>query len=384
MNDKTPLAGFVSTDVSAARIARIWQGVSERLSTRGPRRSPWIAPVAALGAGLLSLAIGWQLLGAPGWGLRTVRENATLSTSRDVQGVHLADGSKVELAAHTRVEVLESRESTVLLRLTEGRVDCDVVANRSRRFIVSAEDVEVRVTGTQFSVELSSGKDRVLVEVSEGSVEVRVPNGKAVPRRVGAGERWSIAVMRPARGEQDSKELPGGPPPNSPPEPAINRVVEPQPETPPTPSPSSSDRARERTRLVLETSGARELLDQANAARRAGNIAHAVSGYEHLLAKYPRDARAGLAAFELGRLRMDRLGNLPGAVSALRQAVLLAQDAGIREDAMARLVRAYDALGSPDRCREAQATYLKSFPSGVHAAAVSTRCRAKTVAPDKP
>ena len=109
-------------------------------------------------------------------------------------------------------------------------------------------------------------------------------------------------------------------------------------------------------------------------------MAHAVAAYELLLAKYPTDGRAALAAFELGRLRMDRLGNLPGAVNALRQAIALSRDAGFREDAMARLVRAYDGMGATERCREAREEYLKSYPSGVHTANVSARCRGKPAA----
>lgn len=125
---------------------------------------------------------------------------------------------------------------------------------------------------------------------------------------------------------------------------------------------------------TLETSSALQLLEKANTARRAGDVGAAVAAYELLLAKHPADPRAGLAAFELGRLRMDRLNNLPGAVHALRQAITLTRDAGFREDAMARLVRAYATMGAADRCIKAQAAYLKSYPSGVHASSVAKQC----------
>jgi tetratricopeptide (TPR) repeat protein len=116
------------------------------------------------------------------------------------------------------------------------------------------------------------------------------------------------------------------------------------------------------------------LFDRANGARRGGNVAEAVRGYETLLASFPNDGRAGLAAFELGRLRMDRLGDYASAVSALKRAVSLAPGAGFREDAMARLVQAYAALGSKSACQSARDAYLKAYPKGVHLGTVSRKC----------
>ena len=72
---------------------------------------------------------------------------------------------------------------------------------------------------------------------------------------------------------------------------------------------------------------------------------------------------------------MDRLGNLSGAVEALRQAVRLAPGSGFREDAMARLVEAYERLGQQKSCVAARDSYLKAFPRGVHANAARARCQ---------
>ena len=85
-----------------------------------------------------------------------------------------------------------------------------------------------------------------------------------------------------------------------------------------------------------------------------------------MLASYPRDPRAGLAAFELGRLRMDRLGDMPGAVRALEQAVTLAPGAELREDALARLVAASAAAHDRSVCRRARDRYLADYAGGVH------------------
>jgi hypothetical protein len=81
-----------------------------------------------------------------------------------------------------------------------------------------------------------------------------------------------------------------------------------------------------------------------------------------------------LSAFELGRLRMDRLGDAAGAISALERAVALNVGPTFREDALARLVTAYAAQGNAAACARARDRYLASYPSGVHAGAVAGRC----------
>jgi hypothetical protein len=71
---------------------------------------------------------------------------------------------------------------------------------------------------------------------------------------------------------------------------------------------------------------------------------------------------------------MDRLGDLPGAVQALKRAVQLAPGSGFREDAMARLVTAHQRLGQAAACERARGQYLAAYPSGVHAQKVARAC----------
>ena len=63
-----------------------------------------------------------------------------------------------------------------------------------------------------------------------------------------------------------------------------------------------------------------------------------------------------------GRLRMDRLNDMPGAVQALEQAVALAPGAELREDALARLVAAAAAAHDHPRCARARTRYLTEYP----------------------
>jgi hypothetical protein len=130
----------------------------------------------------------------------------------------------------------------------------------------------------------------------------------------------------------------------------------------------------ERTAAAAPTApGPRELLETANAARLAGHPRDAAQAFDALRSRYRGDPRAGLAAFELGRLRLDSLGDPAGAVEAFADAMALSPGAGFREDAEARRVEALDRMHD-GRCRAARQTYLARYPSGLHAAAVGARC----------
>jgi transmembrane sensor len=101
----------------------------------------------------------------------------------ETKKVVLSDGSLLTLNTASKVVVHYSREERRVV-LTEGEALFDVVKNKSRPFIVSAGDTQVRAVGTSFTVEqLPQGPVRVLV--SEGVVEVKRPQvPEAAPVRL--------------------------------------------------------------------------------------------------------------------------------------------------------------------------------------------------------
>jgi len=115
----------------------------------------------------------------------------------------------------------------------------------------------------------------------------------------------------------------------------------------------------------------RLLLEEANSARRNGDVERAAALLETLRVRHPRDPRAALATFELGRLRMDALGDPKGAVQALQQSIALAPAGVFREDAEACLATAYARMRDHQRCEHARQTYLGHYPAGTHAAEMS-------------
>ena len=359
MTGKQNLSKHVTVDTSEARLARIWSGVSDGLAKRSGlgRRFVVRGAAALVAAALLVVGVlGLVRLRDPNF-VGSPFHRAALETAGDALVVDLHDGSRIELDARTRVEVVESIEENLSMRLRRGRVECDLVPQPGRRFTLFASSVEVRVTGTRFSVELAPNGERVEVAVERGSVEVSWPLAAEPKRRLAAGERWSID-LRPS--ERARAKAPAKTP---------GTEAEPRAHTPDEPSDRPGDASD-----AAVVPGPRELLDLGNAARRAGDNVGAARAYETLVSKHASDPRAGLAAFELGRLRMGPLGDARGAVQAFRRAIALAPGAGFKEDAMARLVEAYAALGERAPCRAARDAYLASYPRGVHAASVAKRC----------
>ncbi|HYQ14793.1 MAG TPA: FecR domain-containing protein, partial [Polyangiaceae bacterium] len=284
----------------------------------------------------------------------SVLADAKLETKSDELAVTLSDGSSVKLGSQSEVRVHGNRSASVSLALGRGELSCDVTHVENRKFTVVAGDVEVRVIGTQFSVKRTPGPSpRVEVSVTRGVVEVESARRPGVVARVAAGQNW---IQNAESALPESQPAPAAAP-------APSGAEPPAPEL--TPPSAASAKA---------SPSARELFEKAGENRRAGDAAAAAQVYEELLRLHPSDARASLAAFELGRLRMDRLGDVPGAITALERAVTMNVGPTFREDALARLVSAHAAQGNFAACKRARDRYLSSYPAGVHAGAVATRC----------
>jgi transmembrane sensor len=369
------LAHHVRVDLSEARVDRLWSRVSARVG--GPRRARgWVwatAGVSLCAAAAVALVVARGRLAPPGDGVASSAwEGAQLETAADALAVTLVDGSSLKVEPRSRVEVGERNPSALKLLLARGRIACDVTHRPGRSFVVAAGGVEVRVVGTRFSVanEAAESGRRVEVRVERGTVEVRGAGPDAEVVRVEAGHSWSQVTKTEALAGEGEVEGDSAAP-------AAGEAE--------TPAPAGASATRGRLekggRAVARAAppaaaGARELFEEARSRWRAGRNADAARTYQALLDSYPRDPRAGLAAFELGRLKMDKLGDMAGAVQALRQAVALAPGAELREDALARLVAASAAARDGAECARARARYLGDYPNGVHHRTVdATACQ---------
>lgn len=379
------LSSYVAHDVGERRLERQWAAVSARL---GGRRARWplaLYAAAAVVAVLVALHFGLR----PGAGAASL-EGATLEGLGAGQVITLPDGAEVRLAARTLLRVSTWTERRVVLVVERGEATFDVPHREGRAWVIAAGEFDVRVVGTRFVVkrELGVEGEAVSVDVLRGRVEIVRRDAPDAPRVLAAGESWRRGGVPGATS--------GTPPSEEPdaaalalPTPAVSAsAAEPLAAPSVAPSLSWEDLARARRykdaydalgpdgfAREMGSANAETLFRLAEIARSSGHLRDADRAFDRLRRQFRGDSRAGLAAFELGRLRLDSLHDPAGAAAALADAVALAPGASFREDAEARRVQALDGRASIPACESARDAYLARYPSGAHAAVVRSRCQ---------
>lgn len=377
MTEPTRYAGYVVPEVSQARVESQWARIAEQLPAPRTARRFTVGPLTA------SMTVGVALAAAVAlfwtYSPRTsesVWEGSVVASDDAPVNFTLPEGTLIELDPRSEVRLMRSNAKAVQVSLSEGSARFDVAKKRSRRFSVQMGQVEVLVTGTQFRLSRSmvDGGERVRVVVEEGSVEVQRAGVGAVALQ--AGDHWSAFVPEEesVAPDADNEALDSS---TDEVEEAESEQVESDDDAADEQAPAPRrTRRNKRARAQAEAAAAAELFDEANVARRAGRVADAAKLYGELAQRHPRDKRAALAAFELGRIRMDSLADVAGAVEALDRALKLDARRAFAEDALARLVSAHEALGDRPACLKARERYLARYPEGVHASHVSVRCGA--------
>ncbi len=320
----------VWSDLQHRRVA---ERIEEKLAApaHNVQARSWIFAAAACAIGVLVALRVWDrpLVATTG---------TTLGSEAEVTSAVLGDGSAVEVDRGGRVEVVADRSDETRIEVTAGRAEFEVQKRPGRPFIASVHGVEVRVIGTRFSTELDMSRPPGLVRVlvHRGVVEVR-RRAEEAPSRLMAGESLEVPLAPLADPAAPTPTHESAPPvaPESSGKPAVAAV-------PPVDAP--------------------KLFETAKAARSAGDVEGAVRSYAALLKEFPNDRRAGIAALELGRLRMDA------------QHAYAAPNEGVREDALARLIEALDALNDRAQCLKERSRYEEHYPKGVHAESVQNRC----------
>jgi tetratricopeptide (TPR) repeat protein len=106
------------------------------------------------------------------------------------------------------------------------------------------------------------------------------------------------------------------------------------------------------------------LMDAADAARLSGHSEATLIYLQKLLQNHRDSPVAPLAAFTLGRVLLERLGEPAPAADAFALAVSLAPEGSLAQDALAREVEARSKAGHPDEAYECARLYVESYPQG--------------------
>jgi len=343
------------------RVNSLWSAEqTERLPQRllaERRRRALTRGVASVSA-VLALAAGLWL-----WSPKTADFSsaapavASALTTPSERDFALPDGSQVRLlGVGSKVEVLAQTAALVRTKLGAGSARFDVRHDPARVFEVESGDVRVRVLGTAFSVALEGQLTRVAVE--RGAVRVQWTGGEAF---LSAGQS---GLYPPPAAAEASK---------APAEPLSDLAG------------SVGDEAAAWRKLAkrgayveaykaLGPAAAKSVRDEpsdlmlaADVARLSRHPGEATRFLSRVSDGFPRDKRAPLAAFTLGRVLLEDLGQAGRAADAFRRAHQLAPKGPLAADALAREVDAAQRAGQADRARQVAARYLQLYPEGPQA-----------------
>jgi transmembrane sensor len=314
--------------LTAGRTQKWRWAVAARLDGRRRSRAPVLA--AACAAAVVLAVLGWRGIGPASAPIVSAPPREQLAGAVQM----LADGSRVIPDGPTTVleKAIES-DADVLYELKAGGARFEVARRPSRTFRVHTGPVTVQVIGTRFEVRRLESASRV--SVTEGRVLVSWWGGS---RELAAGEEGSF-----------------------PPEPAGLSV----PAAPVAPATASTP-ARRRA----ADPGPDVLFAHADRARKAGQPKEAVAHLRTLIDRFPSDPHAPVAAFTIGRLLLESLGQPRQAAASFERARAVANGAPVAEDALAREVEAWAAAHEPALARSRAELYRQLYPKGSRLAAV--------------
>lgn len=328
IEEQLELARGAAPVFGLARQQRVIWGVRRRLQggRAGARR---LVPLVA------ALAIAGMLLSGYAW-WRNVPEPVAASGDERWQ---LRDGSRILIETpETRITKQRESEAEVLFELEKGAARFDVTHRPGRTFRVQAGAVRVEVIGTRFRVERRG--ESASVSVERGRVRVSWSGGM---REVAAGESGSFPPTELARAPSES----------APSEVASAAAA----------APRTSTAVTSELKSPLPT--AEQLFAAADRARAEARPREAVQSLRQLIQRFPRDGRAPLAAFTLGRLLLEALHQPAEAARAFAQARALAgSGSALAEDALAREAEALRAAGRTSEAAKRVELYRSLYPQG--------------------
>lgn len=367
----SPPPPLFSTDVDPATLDAGWTGIMRRRRrARNVRRTLLAIPVVLALALSVSFVVGrWrgkddapalQAIALAGGGALPRAWSAEAPST-----VELDDGSRLELAAGARLGPRDGRSEgdRVDLVLEGGAVTFDVKPGGLRPWTIEAGETRVRVLGTRFTV--ARDGEHVHVAVERGKVRVESAHLPAGARDLVAGEELDVAppqtsgvpdagaagVVTAAR---DLSDAPAPPVAGT-----VTRRSEPTSHTtsPAPPSAGTADSGAQASGMEL-----------ADAARRAGRSRDAVAILSGVVDR--REPDAALAAFTVGKIHSEELGDVATAAAWFERAIELGLGPALEEDAYARVVECHARAGHAGEASGAAARYRARFPAGRHLARV--------------
>jgi ferric-dicitrate binding protein FerR (iron transport regulator) len=175
---------------------RIWQDLNRRI-TGAIRRRIWLRAASVAAAVAVLLGMTNYLSFRHGYRQTNSRTVEMISPPGMQSSVILSDGTKVRLNAGTTLScpvTFTSKNREVTL---SGEAFFDVAQDKNHPFIVHAETVDVRVSGTKFNVKAYREEPFITVTLEEGQVEAGLGSHQKF-YRMEAGEQLIFDKTAPA------------------------------------------------------------------------------------------------------------------------------------------------------------------------------------------
>ncbi|TNE43840.1 MAG: hypothetical protein EP343_32220 [Deltaproteobacteria bacterium] len=155
-----------------------------------------MAATAALLFFVVQPFAGPSLQSKGGVGLQAISANTTAVRVKPGQtgSVEEANRWKVKLGQETKLAVVNENPKKRRVQLQRGFVHVDVTKGTMEQFVVESDNVQVVVTGTNFTVERQGSWMRV--ELFHGSVHLRIPGKESVMLKPGEGVRVHVTTGR--------------------------------------------------------------------------------------------------------------------------------------------------------------------------------------------
>ena len=378
-------------DYGEERIAGTWQRIADARERRDRvRRRLRVAalPAVAVVAGAVAIGIAVR---AP------ERRGAIASTDGEIRvdvgakvtaatrtAVALDDGSRLVLDAGARMLVLSNDGERFSTLLEHGAITYDVRPGGPRRWEIETSLATVEVVGTRFVV--AQDAHEVTIVVERGAVMVRGERVAGRVQRLTAGQRLVVTdgpAITAQLGEPASAPTPAPSATDAPTmPPGLAGATGAPVRAPSSTSGAAVGTARSRspapaTRDPDPDAGAAgatlaAVIERADRLRPMDPGA-AAALLERALANRSDDSSAGLAAFALGRLYLESLGQPGRAAEVFRRIVNRGNPRALLEDAHARLVEALIASGDREAARAALHDYEHAYPDGRRTAGLRER-----------
>jgi transmembrane sensor len=349
----------IAIELTEARLVAMERRLAEGLRRSRIRRKQGLLILAAATVLFTVLAVSRTLIGPSEDRVRsasTIPPNAAKNPENG-PGLRFDDGSLVTPLGESQIARLsEASDQNRRVRVASGRAHFEVAKQNSGTFEVLAGHVRVEVIGTAFDVEVREYVVRV--SVSHGVVKVHSPTESVL---VHEGESMTFRASEP--------EVKAPP----------TESTEPRRVEPPTSSAKASgpewrhlakdgDFEKAYNALASQPSAVRDepgdLLLAADVQRLSGHPRGAVAPLQRVVSKFPADPRAPLAAFTLGRVLLDEVGDPRGAAVAFEAERRLQPGGPLDESSLARAIEAWSRAGESQRARTLAEEYFRRYPNG--------------------